>query len=375
MKIFYWSPFTSNVATIKAVINSAYGLKKICNHKTTIINSVGEWNSLKKEISKKKISLTHQNYKLKFTNIDGYLKSRLAFLIIFIKSYAYLKKILLSEKPDYLVIHLITSLPIILFLMNNFKTKLILRISGYPKLTFFRKLLWRMGNKNIKFVTVPTVDTRKTLNKKKIFNNKKIFYLPDPVLEEYIIKKKDKIRLKNFILNIGRLTKQKNQELLIRSFYYISRKYKNIKLVILGKGEKYNDLIKITKDLNLLDKVIFEGHVKNVNEYINSSLCVVVSSLWEDPGFVMIESSNLKKTVISSDCPNGPKEFFKNGKNGFVFKNNNQKSLIKTFSNFMNSSNEEINRKIKINYINSKQYSIKNHSMLFNKLLKRHETI
>ena len=89
----------------------------------------------------------------------------------------------------------------------------------------------------------------------------------------------------------------------------------------------------------------------------------------------MIESSNLKKTVISSDCPNGPKEFFKNGKNGFVFKNNNQNSLIKTFSNFMNSSNEEINRKIKINYINSKQYSIKNHSILFNKLLKRHETI
>ena len=167
MKIFYWSPFTSNVATIKAVINSAYGLKKICNHKTTIINSGGEWNSLKKEISKKKISLTHQNHKLKINNIDGYLKSRLAFIIIFIKSYTYLKKILLREKPDYLVIHLITSLPIILFLMNKFNTKLILRISGYPKLTFFRKLLWRMGNKNIKFVTVPTVDTRKTLNKKK----------------------------------------------------------------------------------------------------------------------------------------------------------------------------------------------------------------
>ena len=29
MKIYYWSPFTSNVATIKAVINSAYSLKKL----------------------------------------------------------------------------------------------------------------------------------------------------------------------------------------------------------------------------------------------------------------------------------------------------------------------------------------------------------
>ena len=68
MKIFYWSPFTSNVATIKAVINSAYGLKKIYNHKTTLVNSVGEWNNLKKEIYSKKISLTQENYKLSLQN-------------------------------------------------------------------------------------------------------------------------------------------------------------------------------------------------------------------------------------------------------------------------------------------------------------------
>ena len=43
----------------------------------------------------------------------------------------------------------------------------------------------------------------------------------------------------------------------------------------------------------------------------------------------MIEASALKKTVICSNCPSGPKEFFKNGKNGFLFKNNNSKSLIK----------------------------------------------
>ena len=375
MKIFYWSPFTSNVATIKAVINSAYGLKKIYNHKTTLVNSVGEWNNLKKEIYSKKISLTQENYKLNFKNIDGYLKSRISFLIIFFKSYYYLKKLLIKEKPDYLVIHLITSLPIILFFMNKFKTKLILRISGYPKLTFFRKLLWKLGSKSIKFVTVPTIDTKKILEKEKIFDVKKVFFLPDPILEENLRKKKKNINVKNFILNIGRLTYQKNQELLIRSFYYISKKYKNIKLVILGKGEKYDDLIKITKDLNLSDKVIFPGHVKNVNDYINNSLCVVVTSLYEDPGFVMIESSNLKKTVICSDCPNGPKEFYKNGKNGFLFKNNSSHSLINTFEKFMKTSKKVINKKIKINYINSKKYSINYHSKLFNKLLKNYETV
>ena len=193
MKIFYWSPFTSNVATIKAVINSAYGLKKIYNHETTIINSLGEWNKFKKEIYSKKILLTKQNYKLKFTNINGYLKSRLAFVIIFFKSYYYLKKLLIEEKPDYLAIHLITSLPIILFLMNKFNTKLILRISGYPRLTFFRELLWRLGSRNIKFVTVPTIDTKNSLEKKNIFDKKKVFFLPDPIVEKMSTQKKKKL--------------------------------------------------------------------------------------------------------------------------------------------------------------------------------------
>ena len=375
MKIFYWSPFTSNVATIKAVINSAYGLKRIYNHKTTLVNSVGEWNNLKKEIYSKKISLTQENYKLKFKNVDGYLKSRISFLIIFFKSYYYLKKLLIKEKPDYLVIHLITSLPIILFFMNKFKTKLILRISGYPKLNFFRKLLWKIGSKNIKFVTVPTIDTKKSLEKKNIFDKKKVFFLPDPIVEEISTKKKKKINIKNFILNVGRLSYQKNQELLIKSFYYISKKNRSIKLVILGRGEKYNDLKKITKHLNLSNKIFFVGHVKNVSEYIKNSLCVIVSSLWEDPGFVMIESSSLKKTVICSDCPNGPREFYKNGKNGFLFKNNNLHSLVNTFEKFMKTKKKVINKKIKINYINSKKYSIKNHSKLFNKFLKSNETV
>ncbi len=115
--------------------------------------------------------------------------------------------------------------------------------------------------------------------------------------------------------------------------------------------------------------------MKNVSEYIKNSLCVIVSSLWEDPGFVMIESSSLKKTVICSDCPNGPREFYKNGKNGFLFKNNNLHSLVNTFEKFMKTKKKVINKKIKINYINSKKYSIKNHSKLFNKFLKSNETV
>ena len=371
MKIFYWSPFTSNVATIKAVINSAKGLKHIYNHDISLINAIGEWNKFKDILKKNNLRIIDKNYLLKM-NSDGYFRSRLIYTIIFLKSFMFLKKILIKEKPDFLIIHLITSLPIILFIIFNFKTKLILRVSGLPKLGFFRRLLWKIASKKINIITVPSIHTLKNLRKVKIFNANKIYYLPDPILDKRLNKiTKTKIKYSNFLINIGRLTNQKNQKMLIESFKIISEKYKNLKLLILGKGELKKNLLKQINELSLTKKVFLLGHIKNPNHYIKKSLCVIVSSLWEDPGFVMIESSRLKKMVICSDCPNGPKEFFRNGKNGFLFKNNNKKSLIKNFESFMNTKNSILKKKINLNFKNSEIYTTENHSKMFNKILQK----
>ena len=376
MKIYYWSPFTSNVATIKAVINSAFGLKKLFHYETHIINSFGEWNNYKKDIKSKKINIINNKKKFNIIYAKGYFLSRVAYIKIFIHSFFFLKKILIKKKPDYLIIHLITSLPLILFLIFRFDTKLILRISGLPKLNYFRKLLWKLSKKNIQFVTVPTKETLKNLKKMNIFDPSKLHFLPDPVF----IKKKINQNLKNkknhvrpYILNIGRLTKQKNQTLLVRSFKEISKKYKNLKLIILGDGEKYKELVSLAKDLSLQKKIEFPGQVDSPYKYIKDSLCVMVTSLWEDPGFVMIESSALKKVVINSDCPSGPKEFFQQGKSGFLFKNDDHQSLIKTFDKFMHSTKSKINFCIKQNYKKSLEYSEIEHSKSFRKLIEVYE--
>jgi len=51
MKIFYWCPFLTNVATINAVKNSVSSLKRYKkNIDTKILNSIGEWNFLRKNI-------------------------------------------------------------------------------------------------------------------------------------------------------------------------------------------------------------------------------------------------------------------------------------------------------------------------------------
>ena len=54
MKLFYWSPFLSNIATIDSVINSINSLKKYGKdgkYKTFIIDSTGEWQEKMEKIS------------------------------------------------------------------------------------------------------------------------------------------------------------------------------------------------------------------------------------------------------------------------------------------------------------------------------------
>ena len=183
--IFYWSPFLVNIATPRAVVNSAYSMQKFSNeYNCSILNFFGEFNIFNEETRKKKINLINKFNPLilKFLPKEGKLFSRISFIIIFLISFIPLKKLILKEKPDFFIMHLITSLPLFLLLIFNFKTKFILRISGLPKLGFFRKILWRISLKKVYCVTCPTNNTLNYIKSLNIVNSKKLKLLYDPII-------------------------------------------------------------------------------------------------------------------------------------------------------------------------------------------------
>ena len=369
-KIFYWSPFLSNVATIGNVLNSAYSLSKYgkSSFNTYILDILGEWSSKKKDLLAKNIN----HIKLGKLNINlpisGFLKSRFISIIIFILSISPLYFLLKREKPDYLIIHLLTSIPLTLLIFFNFETKFILRISGLPRLNFFRKLLWKSISKKITLVTCPSQETSEYIKKSRIFDENKIVILYDPIINTSIIlnKKKDlsvniKHLNKEYFLSIGRLTKQKNHTLLIDLFLYLKSEGKDFHLYILGEGEQEKFLKKKILKLNLQNNVFLLGFKKNIYPYMLSAKAIISPSLWEDPGAVMVEAAFNNKIVLSSDCTNGPKEFLMNNQAGYLFKNNNLNSLINSFNNFLTDSPEKIYKKKILAKKNSKKYSIFNH--------------
>ncbi len=351
MKIFYWSPFFSNVATIKAVTRSAESLIKFPRnekYKVSLIDAIGEWQQ-NKDIINNKISII----KLSNTNLKDYLpkgsflKSRISYLTIFFWNFFKLKNLINKEAPDFLIIHLMTSLPIFLSTFFNSKTKVILRISGLPKINIIRYLFWKIYAKKIYKITCPTKKTYDFLIKKGIFDKQKIFILRDPIIDmkEFSLQKREcnnfvsPIKQK-YLLSIGRLTKQKNFELLINFFYRLSDKYSKFELVIIGEGEDELKLKNLSRKLNIEKKVHFLGYQKNIFKYLKNAECFILTSLWEDPGFVIVEAALSNIPIISSNCPNGPEEIIK--KNGYLFQNNNLENLLKQFDEFLNTNKDTI---------------------------------
>ena len=352
--VYYWSPFLTHVATISAVIESAKSLKKYSQkYEPVIIDACGEFESYKKILLKNKIKtvdLTSFKY-FKFLPKNGFFKSRFSYILIFFLSFIPLYKVIKKKNPDYFICHLITSLPMLLAKLFNFHSKFILRISGLPKFNFFRKFYWKTCGNVFFRITSPTNATINHLQLIKIFDEKKILLLRDPIINIQKIEKLKKQKIdpyfeKNqFIVAIGRLTKQKNFKFLISCFQKLTNSQPNLKLVILGDGEEMQNLKRLIHTKNLENNIFLLGHLQNVFKYLSRAKLFILSSLWEDPGWVLLEAAASNTLILSSDCKNGPSEIIDNNNAGQLYKVDNEQDFINKFNQIMSLDKMQIDSK------------------------------
>ncbi len=376
--IFYWSPCLNPVGTINSTLNSAAAFMKYKSDKYDVylINSCGEWDQYLKFINSNKIKLINLQFKyFKYLPKRGYFQSRLSYILIFFLSFLPLVKLIKKYQPDYIVNHLITSLPLTLLFFFKFKSKFILRISGYPKLNIVRKNFWKHISCKLHCVTSPSEELKENLKKLNIFQKEKIFFLPDAIINiGNFIKKKnekvtefEKIKGKRIIFSAGRMTRQKNFLYLVNEFSDFCLKNDDFILNILGDGEEMSMIKKKIIEKKMSDKIILRGYVDNVYKYFKHGDLFILSSKWEEVGFVIVEAALSNLFIISSDCPNGPSEFLNYGKNGILFKNNQQGALSNALEDFVSLGSKK-NMKIKLKK-NSDKYTMFKHYKVFNKIL------
>jgi len=155
---------------------------------------------------------------------------------------------------------------------------------------------------------------------------------------------KSKIKVKNLFssnkkvkaINIGRFVDQKNQITILKAINYlkIKNKIKNFELILMGRGIDEMKLKNYTKK-NRLEKIVkFINFKSNPYPYLKQANLFILSSKFEGLPNVLLEAATLKKYIISTNCPTGPREILKNGLYGDLYKVGDYKKLSKIIERF-----------------------------------------
>lgn len=129
------------------------------------------------------------------------------------------------------------------------------------------------------------------------------------------------------ILFVGRLCKVKNIELLLESLKLLNEKKYAFSCDIVGEGEEKKNLIKLSEDLGLTDRVNFHGFKSNISHFMKKNDVLIMTSLMEGIPMVILEAFSNKKPVISSNV-GGVSELITHNRNGILYETNNREELF-----------------------------------------------
>ena len=215
-----------------------------------------------------------------------------------------------------------------------------------------KNYIFKISFKSPNYVIVNSFQFAKEIYKK--FNVRtKVIYNP---LNKSEILKKSKKKIDFYfsskkslkIINVARFTDQKDHLTLLQAFKEINSKI-NAELLIMGYGANRKIIVDFILEHKLKKKIKIIRFQKNPFPYIKKADVFILSSLYEGLPNVLLEALTLKKFVISSDCPTGPKEILDNGKYGFLFKVGDKSQLANLIIRY--SKNKKFyNKKISLAY-------------------------
>jgi len=154
-------------------------------------------------------------------------------------------------------------------------------------------------------------DLKNKFVKRKIVKSINSFYIPNP-FEFDVVNREESSNKLNFI-NIANLIPLKNQKRLIYAFSKLIKQYENIQLFILGDGILLEELKTLTDKLDVNEKIVFTGRVKDIDSYLSNANFGVLPSIREGLPIALLEKINYELPIIISET-SGNKTFFKQNK-------------------------------------------------------------
>ena len=221
----------------------------------------------------------------------------------------------------------------------------------YPKnkllKKFTRKYLWKYTKffyRSCDVTIVPTKTVKEILRKERVTNTEVV---PNSVDTEKFNPKVDggeirkRFNLKDHVvLYVGRISKEKRLEVMLKAAKVLSRKRNDISYLIVGHGPAMEHYKEMARRFGLFGSVIFVGFVPDAElpKYYATSDMLCMPSTFETQGIVAIEAMASGKPVVGAKYL-ALNELIKNGKNGEKFPAGNYLACAKKIEKVLNSSN------------------------------------
>lgn len=155
--------------------------------------------------------------------------------------------------------------------------------------------------------------------------------------------------IKKYIVTIARMDSKntKQVDVLLECYKKSELPEKQIKLIIIGSGEKLEYIKQLANSLELTEMVLFTKFLENPFSYLQNALFTTLTSKYEGLPTVLIESLMLGTPVVSFNCETGPNEIIINEENGLLVEDQNKEDFIKAMNRMVND--KELYTKLKSN--------------------------
>lgn len=200
------------------------------------------------------------------------------------------------------------------------RMKVIYTIRNNPALTPKRRMDRFKRNVRCFFSDAVYVQDAEQIGYFPAFMRKKIFVLPNVVRQEFFgISRPSRGEIRHF-MTAGRLTPQKNQEMLIRAFAGLVGRFpdKDLTLRIFGVGILQDELAALIDGLDMREHIFLEGRSLNISEEYARADAFVLSSDFEGQPNALMEAMAAGLVCVSTDCPTGPSGLIQDGTDGLL---------------------------------------------------------
>jgi len=149
-------------------------------------------------------------------------------------------------------------------------------------------------------------------------DGEKLAYVPNPSPRDPDAEPIRRVAETATILTVGRLHRQKAQDVLLQAFARLPRELCHWRLAMVGKGERQAALQALSERLRLSDRVDWYGQVDSPHGFYAGADIFVLPSRCEGTPNALLEAMAHGLPAIVTDASPGPLDLIRDGVNGLV---------------------------------------------------------